>query len=907
MKITLTNTTRPKQPRFIARMHATTALATTLLCGSVMLPHAAEAQEGSTLSHSYRTSDSSWAAVFDPAALGSQYLTTTQNARRADDTLDSPRVAGYRVSFDTAGTYDLYMRAKARGGSAGISYNSNFGTDINWAGVGGNDLEQDGFGWVNLSQVRRGSTLTVEAPDTLLFSIASRRSGIHIDAFAFGTTGTTFTDEELDAAVVGNAAQSGLIGFQAQYPHNLGQDTISDAGLHVAKIFTDRLFELRAELERQLPTTDQAKVAAWRAAIEAEAPFAKEAAATASAVRSMQEADRDLQRRERVYSLGPATLENAQARVAKAKAMAGDDPEREAAITEAERLLRLRQRDVNGAERGVTQARERAEEAQKNLPEAIKQAEAAKQAHDRAMAAVMQAMDDLGVSEVLGSDQLDAMLAEYMVLLTATPRELAKFAVQSTENANLVRQLLGDTELMIQMLVADGPNGGNYGEAVKIYAGIQQASPRAREGVFQRLALAVSLGHAGGIQERDQSAVADPVSRYLNYEQAYLAGELVSGFDDLCAWSLVMVVNGADCDETMDWGRKMLNNLRPDCIPANGNTTLTADFIDNEIPYNAAGPNNDHSDVRFMHNILANGGICGRRAFFGRFLLRSVGVPTTARSEPGHATLAHWHPDGWQTRLGGNWGPGNRGRYATMNRTRSSPYGVDLNFLETTQARQHADAYIRVKRAQWIGTLVGEQAKPGFHSRDDDSNEEEPSFWNDLALHEQRRIIAWLDANRGEASVAAAAPAPRATGMITVDANGVITIPSAATSSPTETVARIFKHHQPEILFFVEDRAGNTRLHTSRYVNEFDTFTYTFDAPRAGTYQIAARVATARPNTQLHASANGSDSIEMPLPYTIGMWETSAPAEINLAAGRNELTFQGRRIAIDQFTLTPVR
>ncbi len=852
------------------------------------------------VSHSFRTS-SDWVTVFDPAALGSQYIRTQANVRGAPPDLNHDRVAGYRVTFDTAGTYDLYMRARAPGRNASISYNRNFGTNVNWAGVGANNLEQDAFGWVKLSE----GGFTVDAPDTLLFSIASRRRGMHIDAFAFGTTGTTFTDEQLDAAVVGNADQSGLIGFQAQYANTLGQDAISDRGVELKRLLTERMLGLRAELKRHIPEIDAGRVAAWRELIEAEEPYAEEAASTAREVRRLEGAEENLRRRERIYSFGPATLENAQARLAHAQALPEDDPDREDQISTHERLLGLRQRDVNRAERDLRQARQRVEEAEEELPEAIRKAEEAQQAHHRAMAATLQAMNATGGREILGSDRLDEMLAQYIVLRSATPRGLAKFAEQSREHTQLVHQLLGDTELMIQMLVADGPTGGRYGEAMKIYTDIQQASPRAQEdGIFQRLALAVSLGHAAGRSERDQPAVADPVQRYLHYEQAYLAGELHSGFGDLCVWSLVMVVNGRDCDETMAWGRAMLRNLRPNHIPTNGDTTRYADVVDAEIAYTSAGPGNDRSDVRFMQNILANGGICGRRAFFGRFLLRSFGVPTTARSEPGHATLAHWHPDGWQTRLGGSWGPGSRGRYATMNRARSRPYGVDLNFLATTQARQDADAFIRVKRAQWIGTLMGEETKPGFHSR----NEVEPSLWYDLGLHKQRLIIARLDASREASSVASApAPLPGATGTITVDAHGVITIPSAATSSPTESVTRIFRHHQPEILFFVQDQAGHTRLHTSRFANEFDTFTYTFDAPWAGTYRMVARVATPRWDQRLHASANGSGAVEMPLPYTKGMWETSAPVEIELAAGRNELTFHGGRVAIDHFTLTPVR
>ena len=97
-----------------------------------------------------------------------------------------------------------------------------------------------------------------------------------------------------------------------------------------------------------------------------------------------------------------------------------------------------------------------------------------------------------------------------------------------------------------------------------------------------------------------------------------------------------------------------------------------------------------------------------------RFTLRAFGVPTAGRKQPGHATLAHWHPDGWKTTLGGNWGLGPRGRYSTMTEGRPQSYGADVNFLASSQAREDATAFMRVKRAQWIGAMVGEAPKPGL-------------------------------------------------------------------------------------------------------------------------------------------------------------------------------------------------
>jgi len=151
---------------------------------------------------------------------------------------------------------------------------------------------------------------------------------------------------------------------------------------------------------------------------------------------------------------------------------------------------------------------------------------------------------------------LDAKLVKFVVILEATPRGLAEFAQQSKAHEALVEKLLADTALMKQMLVADGAKDGKYGEAMRIYTDIQKASRRAKEGVLQRLALAIALEHAVPIAQRNPKAktdappTVDPVKRYLHYEKAYLAGELDPAFKNLTTWDLRFVVNGYEPDET---------------------------------------------------------------------------------------------------------------------------------------------------------------------------------------------------------------------------------------------------------------------------------------------------------------------------------------------------------------------
>ena len=153
-----------------------------------------------------------------------------------------------------------------------------------------------------------------------------------------------------------------------------------------------------------------------------------------------------------------------------------------------------------------------------------------------------------------------------------------------------------------------------------------------------------------------------------------------------------------------------------------------------------------------------------------------------------------------------------------------------------------------------------------------------------------------------------AAKEPVATGKVTIDDKGVITIPSAACSSPTESTKSLYHGGHIDLVVFVKNKSGDTLLHLSRYSKEGDTFEYTFDAPKGGKYQLVASVVTPKWDQRLFASANGGADVEMALPYTIGMWDKTAPVAIELKAGRNVLKFHGpARVTLGQFTLTPMQ
>jgi hypothetical protein len=536
-------------------------------------------------------------------------------------------------------------------------------------------------------------------------------------------------------------------------------------------------------------------------------------------------------------------------------------------------------------------------------PELERELHAAREGLDAAREQLDEALMRLGLDRFLSRSSLDEDLARLQVLLEAGPASLTDFASRGRDEQRLLDDLLDDGDLLVQIAVADGAAEGNYGRALELYRDIQQRSPRARRGYLQRLALAVALEHAVPIAQRSAVGAAnapqfvDPVQRYLHFEQASLDGALDPVFPTLTVWDYRMVVNGEEPDEILTWGREMLRNYRPDHITTPDMRWRYVDAVRTEIRYGSQDNQYDRDDLQFFQNILMNGGVCGRRAFFGRFILRAFGIPTTARPQRGHAALAHWTPEGWVVCLGGGWGSG-------WTKTR---YDRDRDFLATTQARATGERFLSIKRAHWIADAVGEQRVFGLERG-------EPGFWNAVALYTQRALIAdaeTLAAVGEDIAEANETSEPiqivqveleQADLEVSVDPAGVITLPAAATSRPTRSTGKIR---------FMDSALGGKQLHYGRN-GRHEEFEYAFDAPTAGTYDVVARVVTPSWRQSLLVSVNGQPKpVEWPLPFTVGMWESTEALRVELEAGRNTLRFTRtgdvKGVTIKDFTLTPRR
>jgi len=657
-----------------------------------------------------------------------------------------------------------------------------------------------------------------------------------------------------------------------------GWSDLSGSARRLESQYEKQLKDLKEDLENALATPDARRKSEYRAARKAET----------AAEGKLKEA------RDRHGKLGQAQglvahakgkwIGGAEEGIAKAKEQlknAGTAAERKAAEAE---LAKWEKNKEEGLE-ALEERQAALDAAERDKPKAEKELKEAEKGLAAAKARTMESIEDLGIEDLLSSSAFDGKLAKFVVMTKATPGGLASFAAQGRTEQEMIDGMLADEALLLQMAVADGAKEGKYGRAMEICHGIREASPKAAEGALQRLALAISLEHATPINQRnavaasEAPATVDPVQRYLQFEKAFLDGQLDPAFANLSVWDYRMVVDGEEPDEISVWGREMLRNYRPDHNTMDDYRWRYVALVRSDIPYGSGDVQYDKDELQFFQNILMNGGVCGRRAFIGRFILRAFGIPTTARPQKGHAALIHWTPAGWVVCLGAGWGNG----------WTKTAYGTDLDFLASTQARATGGYFLRVKRAHWIGDVMGEKRVWGFGSRD------EPEFWNGVALYTQRALIEAADAKTLDAvgeDIAEASDTKEKIEIAEVqiteedrkirEEDGEIRIPAAATSEPTGSSRGIL---------FMDSVLGGKQLHYSR--GGSPEFEYTFQCRDKGKYALVARVATPSWKQSLMVTVNGADeAVPMPLPHTVGLWETTESVAVELKNGRNVLRFK---------------
>jgi hypothetical protein len=521
------------------------------------------------------------------------------------------------------------------------------------------------------------------------------------------------------------------------------------------------------------------------------------------------------------------------------------------------------------------------------------------------------------VAKLLGSDALDGKLMKCAILRHGTPAGLAEFAQQSDDHKALLDKLFADETLMKQILTSGGANGGEYGEAMQVYTAILEASERARkQGILQRLALGTALhqpwldeknkGSVNGIVFTDHRTPDGQVARYLHYEKAFLAGELDLQFKDFNAWECRFITNDPYTNEELTWARSMLRQFRPDHITNPDQRWRYTRVVKSDLPY--CSTRHDDSLGLPQQQALALGGICGRRAFFGRFVARAFGIPARRSTQTGHAAMNRWTPDGWVVNFGGWWSFNWCG-----------PQG-GLDFYLDSRVREFEKDYLKVLRAQWVGDALGQEdvslRKYGQGG----------GFWDGLAFYIKRAVVedANLEQEAADAELAKLSAEearlqgesdevlgdgevqevdiPEEDKKILIAGDGTMTVPAVACTGPRNNTDKVV---------FLDSWDGGMQIHYQRLGKRPELLKYTIEAPAAGKYEMTMKVCTVSKPAPVIARLNRRTLVNKTLPYTKGDWQRTEPEIIELREGRNtiQLTFRApnRGVSIKDFQLKPVK
>lgn len=514
-----------------------------------------------------------------------------------------------------------------------------------------------------------------------------------------------------------------------------------------------------------------------------------------------------------------------------------------------------------------------------------------------ALAAARVVMKDIEAFLAGGNEQ--AIMAKFALLAHATPQRLAAFAQKGDVEKALIDKLLNDDKLVVQVMTMEGASGGNYGQAMRNYTAIQNATGRSHQGFFQVWALAASLQYTDDTYVYPGVPAAESlINYYLNYLKAYDDGILDPAFSQLggTGWDYRFVFPDSYTLEDINWIRDVIRNYRPD------HTRLDYDWrycriVKTDVPYcSGVDRSGMPADLTNIQKFFLEGGICGPRAFVGQLSCYAFGIPTRRAPSPGHAAMAHWTPEGWTTVLGPHFA------FCSVN-------GLPgLEFLLMSQCHKQPEPYKQVLKCEWLGDALGEEEATGYGS--------DGGFWNLLAFY--RKLALVEDAAIEDVGVTGeelaesndeAAPEEvdqieltDAQKTIVTGEDGVITIPPAAAASTVNTAKLRFMHTID---------GSEVQVHYALGGDQPEMLKYRVEAPADGKYELTAEVCTVTMDREFMLRLNRRTMVDIALPYTKGYWAETKPVLLDLKKGSNSFQFTVRApnkgLSIRKFKLKPVK
>ncbi len=477
---------------------------------------------------------------------------------------------------------------------------------------------------------------------------------------------------------------------------------------------------------------------------------------------------------------------------------------------------------------------------------------------------------------------------------------IAAFAKVAPANAEWLAVLLKDTRVMDLWLEAAGPtpipardqNAYSISPAcLTLWKKILEADPQAKEGIYQRLAIATAIAPPGsGAPGAGQAKTpVDPLERYKHFKTAHQNKELFPSFDKLTVWEYTKVVQSGASNEDLAWAREMVNSWRPDLRIHEQVVDSTREVWRRNSPISF-----DNS----YKNVLAGGGKCGPRSSWAVFICQAFGIPAIGVGQPQHACVAakSAYPEiepqpgsAWKVHQGMGW------QVSKLEGTNGPA------FLEAVGERAHVMEFSQIEHLRWLAsTLAAKDAADAVRAAASRIR---------LALPAQapaRPEAPAIDPN--VEGVAKVTPAGAATPATTPEepvkvAPGTLHIEAEAFTKSFAEAA--YPAEQKGCVYVLDCYTGGKQLNLQKNMKTC-WVEYAIDVPRAGTYEMIARATVVNMDQVLDVSLGDVKLATISIPNTYGVWTTTPAVSFKLDKGPQTLriaTPMQRGVAIRWFEL----
>lgn len=500
--------------------------------------------------------------------------------------------------------------------------------------------------------------------------------------------------------------------------------------------------------------------------------------------------------------------------------------------------------------------------------------------------------DENSLTALLNVPVFRMVLDQHQLITKTGADQLGAFAKASPTNQTFLKSLLRNAPAMDLYLEGSVPISLAKREEHKwslnpaslgIWQKILLADPEAKDGIYQKMAIAIAILPPGSINIGAGGAAtpADPLVRYNYYKTAHKNQELFPSFDHLTVWEYSKILCSGAADADLTWAREMINNFRPD-LRADELVVNSTSLVWRRGAPPQFYPNGGYQNFK---NVIAGGGKCGPRSSWSVMVCHAFGIPAIGVGQPGHACVAYKAANpmtepqpgsAWKVGYGVGWDK------STLEATKGESLKGPV-FLEGIEKRADAAKFSQVEHLRWFASILSEASKADaimtVARKINDSivtakTEEAEADPRSKAVSKGLQPKLSAPTNR---------PPPAGKGL-----SGVIQVEAA---SFVKTGGKISWGGQFPNVLVHDSFGGGKQVYFQQQMNE-QWADYTLDIPAAGVYQIVMQTTCINEDQLLEVWESAGLLAAVNIAPTFGVWQQTAPVELTLAKGKQTLRIQ---------------